>query len=161
MTSRSEGHCRRDDVLRGRDTARVRKLGHQELSTFGLLADHAAMEVRAWIDQLVALGHLRQSEGGYPTLYLSAEGVEVMRGERPIALARVKAPKARASRRSSSKAAFDDLPVDERLFERLRSLRRELARERGVPPYIVFGDRALAQMAAYRPISSGTISPVK
>ncbi len=139
------------DVLRGRDTAPVRRSAHEKLSTFGLLREHGVMEVRAWIDQLVALGHLQQSAGSYPTLFLSAAGVEVMRGEREIALARVRAARRATASRARTAPDEDLPPIDAALFDRLRSLRREIARERGVPPYIVFGDRALAQMAALCP----------
>ncbi len=139
------------DVLRGKATANVRRAGHENLSTFGLLSDRGAMEVRAYIDQLVAQGHLRQSSGGYPTLFMSNTGVEVMRGGGAIALARVRSSKTKGRAAPVDLVEAGSPPVDERLFERLRVLRREIARERGVPPYIVFGDRVLAQMAAQRP----------
>jgi ATP-dependent DNA helicase RecQ len=138
------------DVLRGADTLRIRSAGHARLSTFGLLAKRSAREVRHVIDQLVALGHLAVAPGAYPTLALTASGLDVMRGHAPIALfALPAAPEARRGRAATNAGA--PLAFDERLFQRLRALRRRLAAERGVPPYLIFGDRTLQELAAAKP----------
>jgi ATP-dependent DNA helicase RecQ len=134
------------DVLRGADTEKIRQTGHKDLSTYGLLADRSAREVRAWIDQLVGQGHLRVADGEYPTLYLSKSGVEVLRGEREATLL---APVSPQSKRAEKKAPAPDDP----LFEHLRQVRRDLARERGVPPYVIFNDRTLLAMAERKPAS--------
>ena len=138
------------DVLRAADTERIRQTGHGDLSTYGLLADRSAREVRAWIDQLVGQGHLRVADGDYPTLYLSKSGVEVLRGEREATLLAPAAPKARPKKAETTVPA-----PDEALFEHLRQVRRDLARERGVPPYVIFNDRTLLAMAARKPASPG------
>ena len=142
------------DVLRGAKTAKLRETHHDQLSTYGLLPDCTSREIRSWIDQLVALGHLAVTEGNYPTLYLTASGLEVMKGERELTLLIPETP-ARKRKRSSALAALDEgaPPPDEGLFEVLRQLRRSMARERGVPPYILFSDRTLALMAGYKPTS--------
>jgi ATP-dependent DNA helicase RecQ len=139
------------DVLRGADTERVRRTGHRELSTFGLLSARSSREIRHWIEQLVGLGHLQVSAGEYPTLALTSSGLEVMKGRAPVALfALPVAPKARRAARSA--APSGDAPLyDERLFQRLRALRRRLAAERRVPPYLIFGDRTLQELAAAKP----------
>jgi ATP-dependent DNA helicase RecQ len=137
------------DVLRGADTARVRSAGHARLSTFGLLAKRSAREVRHVIDQLVGFGHLAVAPGLYPTLALTASGLEVMKGRAPITLFALPAtPEARRARPGAGAAPP---AYDERLFQRLRALRRRLAAERGVPPYLIFGDRTLQELAAARP----------
>jgi ATP-dependent DNA helicase RecQ len=152
------------DVLRGAQTAKVRQCGHDALSTYGLLAQHSAREVRAWIDQLVGQGHLRVAEGEYPILFLSRTGVLVLRGE---AEATLLAPPAPASGGSSKRAPRSPEPepgepaADPELFERLRALRREIARERGVPPYVVFNDRSLLSMAARPPRTPEEFRAVK
>ncbi len=142
------------DVLRGGDTERIRQMGHDRLSTFGLLKEHAAREIRHWIDQLVALGHLRVAEGNFPTLSLTESGGEAMRARLPVTLFAHPATPAKPKRaRAGGAAAAIDAPLDfdDALFQRLRALRRRLAAERGVPPYLIFGDRTLQELAAVKP----------
>jgi ATP-dependent DNA helicase RecQ len=152
------------DVLRGATTERIESARHTELSTFGLLREHSARAIRHWIEQLVGLGHLRVAGGRYPTLYLSATGVEVMRGERAIVLfASPEKPSTKQRSRSRVPAADADLAAraDGSLFEKLRALRRELARERGVPPYLIFNDRTLVELAALQPRTDEELRRVK
>jgi ATP-dependent DNA helicase RecQ len=151
------------DVLRGARTQRVVSYGHEELSTFGLLADHAARDVRAFVDQLVGLGCLSVTTGRYPTLFLTKEGVEAMRAEREVVLhVPARAPASRRRRAAAGGDEAADLsPADARLFEHLRSVRRALAREREVPPYLIFNDRTLVEMAAARPDSPAAFLGLK
>jgi ATP-dependent DNA helicase RecQ len=142
------------DVLRGADTERLRQTGHDQLSTHGLLQGHSVAEVRGWIEQLTGSGLLATTGGRYPTLYLTGTGVEVLKGEREVELFvthRAKADSRRKRKASVSAALEVGLEPDEALFEDLREFRRELARERGVPPYLIFNDRTLALMAATKP----------
>jgi len=141
------------EVLRGKANARVKKAGHDQLSTFGLLSGESVTTVRSWIDQLVGAGELSVTSGNYPTLHLSQHGVELMRGEHEVSLVRIGPAQTGGSapRRRRTTVDEDLPPIDETLFEQLREVRRELARERNVPPYIIFGDRTLAAMAALKP----------
>ncbi len=152
------------DVLRGRTTERVRRAGHGALSTFGLLAAHGERDVRHWIDQLCGLDHLRPAPGPYPTLALTRSGLEVLRGTRPVNLfALPLAP--RAGRRGASLSALASGPgapaPDEALTERLRVLRRRLASERRLPPYLIFGDRTLYELAAHQPRDAAGLLAIK
>jgi ATP-dependent DNA helicase RecQ len=152
------------DVLRGADTARIKQAGHDRLSTYGLLKDHSPREIRHWIDQLVGLEHLRVTSGQYPTLYLSKSGVEVMRGERAVALFALPTVSKAARQRTRLATIASDAggpAVDEALFERLRALRRKLAQERAVPPYLIFNDRTLAELAAKKPRSLEEFREIK
>ncbi|MEM9381290.1 MAG: DNA helicase RecQ [Planctomycetota bacterium] len=153
------------DVLRGADTQRIRQKGHQELSTYGLMKGHATSEIRAWIDQLVAQGHIGVASGNYPTLHLTRSGVEVMKAEREVTLLLPRSPAKKGGRRRKASieavAAEDALDVDASLFEALRKLRRDMASERGVPPYILFNDRTLAHMAAHKPKSDDEFLALK
>lgn len=149
------------DVLRGADTARIRQTGHDRLTTFGLLAKHSNSEVRSWIDQLVGLGHLRVADGEFPTLFLSRSGVEVMRGDLPVVLFNPVTAPVRSSRRGAIPVEEGGPPPDAELFEKLRELRREIAKERGIPPYLVFNDRTLAAFAAERPVTDEGLRAVK
>ena len=150
-------------VLRGADTAGIRKTGHDQLSTYGLLADRSVTEVRAWIDQLVGQELLAVSGDRYPVLVMTEAGVGVMRGEADVELFAL--PKKLASKsRKRSAPALPEGPLsteDDALFEALRALRRELAKERGVPPYLIFNDRTLAAMARARPKTEAELLEVK
>ena len=139
------------DVLRGADTVRVRSAGHARLSTFGLLKASSAREIRHSIDQLVGLGHLQVAPGSYPTLALTASGIEVMKGRAPIALFALPLPPKTRGKARGAAASTEAPSYDERMFQRLRALRRRLAAERRVPPYLIFGDRTLQELAARKP----------
>ena len=140
------------DVLRGSKSQNVKRYRHHELSTYGLLAEHDKDTVRSFIDQLVGLGFVNVAPGQYPTLYLSEEGGELMYGRREVRLVRVPSAKAARPTRVRSAAVAEELePGAEERFATLRALRRELARARGVPPYVIFTDRTLVAMANRRP----------
>jgi ATP-dependent DNA helicase RecQ len=144
------------NVLRGSDADQVTARRHHELSTFGLLKDATVPEVRGYIEQLTAHGLLRQTEAEFPVLELTDDGVRLLKdaGSQPsLTLARQRRPtKDRPPRRARVEAeTWQD--VDHDLFERLRALRLELARARGVPPYVIFHDTTLRDMARLKPTS--------
>src|SRR5690606_28263209 len=141
------------NILRGRETDAVVVRGHKALSVFGLLADHAADQVRGYVDQLLAGGWLRQTEGDYPVLQLTADGLALMKDPAAapdLALARQRKPeKGRSARDRQSAASWEG--VDRDLFESLRVLRLHLARARAVPPYVIFHDTTLRELARVKP----------
>ncbi len=153
------------DVLRGADTQRLRQTGHNKLSTFGLLKDFERSDVRTFIDQLVSAGFLGVAPGPYPTLHLKPDGLIAMKGECEVTLFRPKRAKARtrgAGRKVATAALEEEgLPMDENLFEALRSMRRKEASERNVPPYILFSDRTLAALAAHKPKDRTSLLAIK
>jgi len=154
------------DVLRGASTERVRRYAHDRLSTFGLLKEHSAPKLRNWIDQLVGHGHLRVTEGEYPVLVLTRSGAEVLKGGLDVRLHAPAAAPSRARRKSLESGSVADAEVelsgaDADLFERLRALRRDMARERGVPPYLIFNDKTLREMARLRPGDAAGLLAVK
>jgi ATP-dependent DNA helicase RecQ len=154
------------DVLRGASTERVRRYAHDRLSTFGLLKEHPAPKLRNWIDQLVGHGHLRVTEGEYPVLVLTRSGAEVLKGGLDVLLHAPAAAPSRARRKSLESGSVADAEVelsgaDADLFERLRALRRDMARERGVPPYLIFNDKTLREMARLRPGDEAGLLAVK
>ena len=142
------------NVLRGSATEQVTARGHANLTTFGLLAEHSQDDVRGYIDQLLGRGFLRQTDDQYPVLALTDEGVALLKdaGASPdLTLAKQRRPDpARGPRRSKAETEGWE-GVDRDLFERLRALRLTVARGRGVPPYVIFHDTTLRELARTKP----------
>ena len=144
------------NVLRGRDSDAVVSRGHRDLSVFGLLKETTVDEVRGYIDQLVAAGLLRQAPGEFPVLQLTTDGVALMKDPAAVpglSLARQKKPERgrAADRRRPSAEVESWLGVDRDLFDTLRSLRLQIARDRRVPPYVIFHDTTLRELARIKP----------
>ena len=142
------------EVLRGGSNDKIRRMRHDQLSTYGLLKTNSVKEIRSWIDQLAAKGLLFVTPGRYPTIQLTQDSMAVLRGEETPTLFQPKiAPsKSRSSSRSHDGRGRDDLDQEERgLFERLRTVRRELARRKDVPPYVICSDRTLVAMVEKKP----------
>ncbi len=138
------------DVLRGSDGERIRALGHDRLSTWGVGRERSAAAWLSIVRQLVHHGLLHQDVAAYSTLKLTPASWAVLRGERRLELA-VPREGAKPAAAKVKRLTADGLDVDDALFERLRALRRRFADEQGVPAYVVFSDATLAAMAAHRP----------
>jgi ATP-dependent DNA helicase RecQ len=141
-------------VLCGSETEAVTSRRHHELTTYGLLRDAPSPEVRGYIEQLIAHGFLRQTDDAFPVVALTPRGVELMKdpaSASDLALARQRRPvKGKVQKRSRIESeSWQD--VDRDLFDRLRAVRLEIARARGVPPYVIFHDTTLREMARLRP----------
>jgi ATP-dependent DNA helicase RecQ len=163
------------DVLAGAATGRIGQLGHDRLTTYGALRREKKAQVRAWIDQLLAHGLLARTDDEYPTVTLTEQGRAVLRGEgQAPALTSAGAVRATAAdsrervngERPAEPAvgdptAYDPTAYDRVLFETLRALRRRLADERRVPPYLIFSDASLREMARLRPRSPAAFREVK
>ena len=154
------GKTRVVEVLRGSESEQVLRSHLDELPSYGTVREPAT-QVRAVMDQLAGRGYLAVSEGRYPTVGLGPRADEVQQGGFAFALKRTRRTGERAAARAA-RARVDallgasdekrDRPgVDAELFERLRALRKELADEANVPPYVVFSDAALRAMCRRRP----------
>jgi ATP-dependent DNA helicase RecQ len=140
------------DVLRGADNERIRKFGHERLSTYGIGPEHSHAEWMSIARQLIHRGYLIQDIAAFSVLKLTPASGRVLKGEETVVLARPRVKERAAAKRRPAATATAELgPADSDLFEKLRELRRQLADEAGVPPYVVFGDAALVQMSAERP----------
>ena len=140
-------------VLRGSDSEQVRSRGHHALSVFGLMKDATIDELRGYIDQLLAHGLLQQGGDEYPILQITAEGLALLKdaGAAPdLSLARQKRPDRRLPKRARVETEGWE-GVDRDLFEELRVLRLEIARRRRVPPYVIFHDTTLREIARSKP----------
>lgn len=125
-------------VLAGANNQRIKDLHLQELSTYGLMASQRQKDITGFIDFLTASGFLQANGGQYPTLSITMAGAAVLKGQQKVQ--RKMAAKAKAT-----------LAIDDDLFQALRNLRRELAESAGVPPYVIFSDQTLKQLAQERP----------
>ncbi len=143
------------DVLRGSRSQRIRQLGHDRLSTYGIGAENSQEAWGSLIRQLVHLGYLKQDIANYSVLKLTETARPLLRGEQELVLPcpRVKAKAARKKVRTT----VENLDYDDALFDALHVRRRELARQAGVPPFVICGDRSLVEMAAFRPSSAGAL----
>ena len=147
------------DVLRGKATQKVQQFGHDQVTTFGIGAEFDVMQWRSVIRQLVMMRLVRVDHERFNTLRLTEASREVLRGERQLRLRRpAKTAPKRNERRLVDKSRINaevvDLEgVDEGVYEALRTWRREVSKEHGVPAYTVFHDSTLRELARVRPRS--------
>jgi ATP-dependent DNA helicase RecQ len=135
------------EVLTGANTENVRKWEHDKVSTYGIGQEHTRGQWKTIGRELVRLGLVSQTADKFNVLRLTPQGVELLKHRKRVTLTKpVDTPEPKAQRTG-------DIACDESLFERLRRLRKRLADERGVPPYIVFSDVSLKQMARDYPAS--------
>ncbi len=142
------------EVLCGADTEKIRKFGHQSLSTYNIGGEHTRAEWGAIGRELVRLGFLIQNAERFNILELTNRGRLALKSRQKVTLTRPVAPAEPAKHR------VGEIACDEALFEKLRGLRKRLADERGVPPYIVFSDVSLRQMARFYPANERELSRV-
>src|SRR5262249_27479183 len=138
-------------VLRGETSEQVASRGHDRLSVFGLLNAMPAVEIRNYIDQLTQSGFLERVGDQYPTIQITGPGADLLRGRVECVLFRQPRPVSRRGKRRRGER--ERRSPDAALLDRLRALRAALARARGVPPYVVFHDTTLRELAARRPTS--------
>lgn len=144
------------DILSGAATERIRRWGHEKLSTYGLMKDTDRKTLINLLYQLIDNGVLERSDGERPVLRLNQASREVLSGKRAVRLLlpRIKIKKARYDEKSWES-------TDAGLFEALRGLRRRLAAERGVPAYLLFNDATLREMARFRPGSPAGLRRIR
>ncbi|MBL8349026.1 MAG: RecQ family ATP-dependent DNA helicase [Burkholderiaceae bacterium] len=157
------------DVLRGKMTDKVAQRGHERLSTFGIGADIPEQQWRSVLRQLIALGHVR-SVGEFNTLELADSARAVLRGEVQVLLRvpaeappRGRRSAARGGSRAAGAAKPPPLPLDEAglaRFAALKAWRADVARAHKLPPYVVFHDATLAEMARAAPGSLDALAGI-
>jgi len=145
------------DILRGARSERVLSRGHDTLSVYGIGKHRSVEEWRGVARALIHQGLVEETQDGYPVLSLNSQSGQVLREELAV---RIAAPAKRSRARSSSSAGLPSLseaaggaPQSNALFDRLRALRKRLADEHGVPPYVVFHDATLREMVERRPLT--------
>lgn len=139
-------------VLRGSVEKVIVDRGHHVLSVYGIAKKHPELQLRRVIGMLLDRGFLMKRGEEYPTLALTAKGKEFLKQRQTISL-----PKAVMSLDIRIKKPMEDIQYDPGLFEALRALRHQIAKESNIPPFVVFSDVSLRQMAAYIPQTSGEL----
>ena len=149
-TGQSFGAAHVIDVLLGNATEKVVRHRHERLSVFGIGSDVPAAAWRSLLRQLLVKGYVRVDYDGYGALALTEASRGLLRGETTVRVREdTQSPAARKSK--SRRTPSEIAPNDEPLWEALRECRRQLAAEHNVPPYVIFHDATLKQMAAERP----------
>lgn len=142
------------DILRGNATEKITRAGHDSLPTFGVGADIDAKTWQSVVRQMSVFGHISVDHEAYGALVLNDSARAVLQGHKPIKFRRDKISAGRKRNAKSSVETFSsETPEDEALFQALRAERLRLAREQGVPPYVIFHDASLREMARVRPAS--------
>jgi len=137
------------DILVGANTEKIRQRGHEQLPTYAVGKEHDKMYWRRLIDALLAQGLASVDDPLRPTPKVTEEGWKVLRKQKEFQMIR-SAPSKQSKERTTGGSVER---YSEKLFEQLRGLRMQLARVENVPPYVVFSDRSLREMAAYFPQS--------
>ena len=154
------------DIVLGSRNRKIRDFGHDRLKTYGVGKGRSKQYWRQLVDELLAQKAIAKSEGLYPTLFLLPKGVQILKQEESIAMVRVAdhiedhIVDKRREKESYGRAEALAEGCDQELFELLRILRKQIAQEQGIPPYVVFSDRSLHDMASIVPRSAETMLSV-
>ena len=146
------------DILRGSRKKRILDLKHNQLSTYNIGADHTVDEWRTLCRSLIHQGYLSETTDGYPILKLNAESNKVLK--QMISIKVPVANREKTYKRSKESYETELTPVESELIVRLRALRKRLADEQSVPPYVVFSNASLKQMAQAQPQTPAEFSKV-
>ena len=145
------------DVVRGKDDEKIKARRHNELSVFAIMRDYPIHQLSQLIDFLLERGLLLMVGDKYPVLQLTEDGMTILKNRESIALPK---PREKAKTKEKSQRVYagqklasfsENQPFNESLFQELRQLRREIASEQKVPPYVIFGDVSLQAMARTLP----------
>lgn len=136
------------DVLRGSSSQRITDLRHDQLSTYGIGKEQSTNNWSSLIRQLIHRGFINQDVANYSVLKLTEAARPVLRGEDQLELTR---PRIKATTKKAVKKRAIDLDYDEKLLQILKQQRKEIAKESKVPPFVVFNDNSLTEMAFYFP----------
>ena len=150
-------------IVRGERTDRITRAGLDALTVFGYLSDVGDKEIKGLIQQFVASGYLRSSMGKYPVLSVTAGAEEVLAGHKEVEEIRQEVIVPSRKTKKSASISRSEVPRSGSggLFEHLRQHRKQLASQLGVPPYIIFPDTVLIDLANIRPKTLGEFGNIK
>lgn len=138
------------DVLKGSKSAKIKSLGFDSLSTYGIMSEYSKDTIRDIISFLVAEGYLKSVGDKYPILALTKDANDVLFSDKKLTIKK-KIEKITKPEKTSSKNDYESLPFDKDLFEILKNVRRKIADISHVPPFVIFSDVSLKQMSTYYP----------
>ncbi len=144
------------NVLRGSSNSRIKQLGLDKLSVYGIMSDTSSARLYKIIDYLIEKNYLSTTNTEYPVVTLEDYSSDILKGRMHLEM---KLPKEKKTLSTSSKQMPD--AIDEKLFEKLKALRRQIAMQENVPAYTVFTDASLADMCRVRPIRESEFINVK
>ena len=147
------------DVLRGSNKAELKKWGWDKIKTFGAGKDLSNEDWRAYIIQLINMGYIKIDYLNYSKLQLTHLSQKVLFGDEQISLAKFVWQEKKKEKKKAQTQKITDYDIY--LFRELKKVRSFIAKERGVPPYIVFGDASLREMAHYKPKTKLEFSNIK
>lgn len=136
-------------VLKGSNDQKIREFQFQSLSTYGILSAYTEKELTEKIHFLIAEKLLATEDGKFPTLKLNQNSVDILKGKRTVTMFTAPIPTGETA----------DYETD--LFEALRALRKKLAAEHGVPPYVLFSDTTLKELSRYFPVTKEDMLSIK
>lgn len=138
------------DILLGSETDKIKKFGHESLKTYGLGIAWSRSDWQSILRQLLALGMLNVDMEGYGGLSLNETCRPVLKGEETLQLKKTTISKKGKERAGKKRRSFSS-PEEEALFTLLKTVRLSLAKEQNVPPYVIFHDKTLLEMAQFKP----------
>ncbi len=136
------------DILSGSKNKKILANGHNRLSVYGIGRDFSQTEILKIIDHLIKIGHISKLEGLYPTLALTKSGITFMQGSEKLIM-----PALETKEKPQKEIPISNVQAeyDKELFGKLRALRKQIADKMEVPPFVIFGNAALQDMARRRP----------
>lgn len=153
------------DILKGSQNAKVKRYGFQQKASFGVLGDFSGGEIRDMLRQAIDDGFLQQSEGQYPVIKLTAAGLDVLAGNRKVVQERMIAPSQEEiivpKKKGTKESRFIDEDALRPLFDALRAVRYDLAKKEHIPPFVIFSDATLWEMAAQQPRTLEEMAAIK
>ena len=145
------------DVLTGKRSAKIQENRHDNLSTFNIVKDYPTNDLQSFMSELISMGYIEQTDGKYPVLKLTEKSWAILKNKEKIDLT-----KPAVTAKSVAKSTTSEgIPFNMTLFNILRELRRGLAAAQNLPPYIIFSDASLKEMATYYPRTKEEFSQIK
>ncbi len=145
-------------ILTGSQAQKIMQYRHDKLSTYGIITDYSSQDLKMFIYELIQMGYLEQSKDQFGLLGLTQKSKALLVGKEKVHLTK---PQERIITIKEKKPKFDDSNMNPQLFNRLRSIRKRLADEKNVPPYVIFSDATLKEMATRFPQTKDDFADIK